>query len=344
MCCRRSGAAAGAGGCYGHGFSGLQLALFNPSRSMDVPGTLTDPAVRRARCPRPRSDAGSAVISGKSFHPMDEKHETEGARVRAAVLQILGGGSAGLVGCGPFIFSKNEDVSDISTADLILLAVPFVNACHFLDADEKKVQELLKSFANDCVALGVVDVDCAALWRRVLCGTSDRADRVSVYRATRGFLLGTANWGDREWVLGLLRHVFFRCLGMFGVATKEARFLDSPRPSAPRAAHPARPPSVYRIGSCGHKIPIALGRGSAPAVPPGLLGRSDILRRGSGPTMTLDEYADIVVANMKKTENQRLETLADKEESPETPRSKLLLEDEVNDQKRCNLGNTRGMG
>ncbi|KAI4291081.1 hypothetical protein PAPHI01_0381 [Pancytospora philotis] len=249
----------------------------------------------------------------------------------------------------PLVYSMYERIFDHPIEDWIRVAVPLLQAYCLERSDPAAALDSLKQFMTDAIELRAIEKELFQIYRRLKFDKHDRADTRIINRYIKGFRCEYTDWENQFWLLELISYLFCRAMQMYTHLSREeaVQWLHRTAPDAPTPD--ARPTEYFKIEPCLHKRPFSLKYGGVLGLAPTeLIERPELLKRTGGPTMSLDEYADKVVDQMRKLENERAaQTELSDVESAETDsaeRAALIAQDEVNDQKRCNLGNTYKQG
>ncbi|KAI5170120.1 hypothetical protein PAEPH01_1263 [Pancytospora epiphaga] len=271
---------------------------------------------------------------------MEDEQQTDNHLLdvlKSTIISAINGEKTDLIEVPVLIFSRNESIEDVSTIDLIYLVIPFVNmarqdsplaACEYLD---------------ELSHLRAVPAEFIRLWQEVKSGNCSRNTRLLLIQESRVFSTTYPLWDDREWLLDLIKHTFCRTVNLYIHQARE----DFIRKTKDDDVY-IKPTKCYKIMDDGRPVPLRINRnGVTPSIPLGLLGKTDLLKRDGGPTMSLEEYSNKVLEMMRRSERMREEvndTIDEFTDEESVDRDKLVQNDEFNDDKKVNTGNTIGMG
>lgn len=278
--------------------------------------------------------------------------------------------------------SKNERIEDVQTSELVPLLAPFVEAYRLLETDPGECKANLVCFIDGILALGINDAPQHALeknapmllndggslfdrhttsipgevanslseiWNNAKNGRYNRGDKIRLQKEIREFRYDFIDWEDREYLLGMLRYALCRSIQMYNWLENEERVKAAADEKDEFGAE--KQTNAYKVWQCGHTTSLRVAASTGYAEES--VRRSDVLRRSNNPTMTLEEYGDMVLADMQSREAKALNSKSAAEEGieeydddrkEEDSRRKAIRNDSINDEKRSNLGNIKKMG
>lgn len=160
--------------------------------------------------------------------------------------------------------------------------------------------------------------DPRRVYESILCHEHSRSDMVYLMGRVRSFRFDLIDWEDRETLVEVIKYTFYRSLLRLRSIGNEERLkpCNDDHRDVPKM-------QAYVLSSCGHMNPVYDERRA-------------MLRRRVEPTMSLDEYANMVLDDMKQREE-----LATK--SSGSSRAKQPQED-LDEYKRNFRGNTKNVG
>lgn len=177
-------------------------------------------------------------------------------------------------------YSKNDSHDDFSTTQLLSLSSCFLYAVH-----NESIPYLLE-FDQILTDLKVVQKPILILIERFKKQVETRDERFELLNYKSDFNLQTVDLDNREWVFSLLNYLYI-------LSFEESRFLQ--------------------------ELQIVKNKPVEGPVKQGLKvinveASRDLLQRFNKPTMTVDEYVDIVMKNMNETVNIENEVMKSKED------------------------------
>lgn len=178
------------------------------------------------------------------------------------------------------------------------------------------------SFARDAGKAPVYEFDPKRAHENICNNIYCRPDRVYLMEKVRSFKFDFIDWDDREFLIEMIKYTFYRSLLMLrSIANKE----DIEKcESRNQYTDPCM--QAYTLAPCGHVNPI-------------YSERKELLSRRVKPTMSLDDYAKVVLENMKQREESR-----PKDSSDEDSRDRRPRDEDFADYKRNFRGNTKNVG
>lgn len=225
--------------------------------------------------------------------------------VKQAIAAILAGKQPQFVEAPSLIFSKNETLSDYSTEILPTLLAPFTNAIHFMNSDIGKAKESCTQFLEEMLLLDVVNRrdTLSEIYFRVANGSRTRNDRLYLKAAISHAFPRRIEWSDRENIARVMRYAFCKCLEVLAWIVAEERLQHTQNTSHIEDSIPEYPTQAYQVDRSGrvremHVIPRKDNNFEQIAKRQWAVPRSSLLRRRINPTMSLDEYANMVKRNM----------------------------------------------
>ncbi|KAH9412071.1 hypothetical protein HK407_02g02950 [Ordospora pajunii] len=208
-----------------------------------------------------------------------------------------------------------ESLSDMGIDDILGCVIPYLHGVASDRAGRKEdALRLFSEYCADCEYLKLVPEETMEICRK-----REREGRIRMQSKIRGFRFEVIDWEDREWVMNLIE--YFYVVGM-----KNIEHLNAEIGLAERREE------------CG-----ASNRAGIECVRIDESGRAEnMLVRRNKPTMSLDEFADRLMASMK---NEVKDADADGTEPSEMyTREELIMKDSEREWRGSNRGNTIGMG
>lgn len=219
-------------------------------------------------------------------------------------------------------YSKNESVDEMSVDALLELSSFFIEA-YVLDQNKsenkERIMELSSKYCEECEYYRIVPERFAEIRQRVTSSGFSREDRVFLHRQKAAFDTAFHRWNCRKWVVDLLRHLYILSVELYNFQCVE-NMLRSP-------------PKAESAGTPGIRCVSIDTRGL----------RKSMLVSRNNPTMTLAEFSEKLMRNMKAEGQSVPEAdVRDGEDSGELER--LRKRDEFRDDAHCTRGNTHGKG
>lgn len=188
---------------------------------------------------------------------------------------------------------------------------------------DKMKQEINQSGKNKYI------FDPVKIYTCVKSGEIGRNDKIFLNNTLKEFSLRFVDWEDVEFIETLVKACFYKsllclksilCEENIKMNTKrDVDFEDSPSTT------------VFKLMKCGHLNSF---------VP----DRKTLLQRRIKPTKTLDEYADSVLADMKRREAEKNEFTNLKDDDIDSADQEQRKDDEFDEFRRNFRGNTKKMG
>jgi hypothetical protein len=219
----------------------------------------------------------------------------------------------------PERYSHNEDLDEISTAALYDFTFPYIKGA-IADRQSNMAEALrcFREYCDECGYLKLVSTGTIELCRR-FSRTRDRSDKIALLNVLGRFKYSYIDWEDREWAIALLEHLYIR-------ATQSIIHLEA----------------EMRLSE--HKVCVAEEREMECIRIDTRGNRENVLVRRNNPEVTLDEFADRIMANIAKAEAGREAPSNEEGSTEEESREEGIRKSEFNDEKHIRRGNTRGMG
>lgn len=214
--------------------------------------------------------------------------------------------------------SPNESLYEIPTGDLLNYTVPYIRgAASDRPESREKSLEYFSEYCDDCEYLGLVDKEVVELCRENS-RAYNREARIRLANRLGRFRFGHVDWDDREWVVGLVEHLYIRAMKNIEYLRKEMELSEN-------------------RGSEGHER-----KDGVECIRIDTRGRRErMLVNRIEPTLTLEEFADKLLSNMRESSGPSLE---EESSSEKYSREELMRRDEDGDTRSINRGNTTGMG
>jgi hypothetical protein len=237
--------------------------------------------------------------------------------LKEIILSILEGREVALQGIEEAEkHSHHGDADEIPTAALYDLVLPYARGVvEDRGPNKDRAMGCFREYCDECEYLKLVDSRTVMLCKH-FSKTRDRGDKIALMNMLRILRYDCIDWDDREWARALLEHLYIRAMQSISHLETEIR-----HGSGEVGERKDRRMECIRID----------GRGN----------REEILVRRNKPEMTLDEFANRLIANMNRAKNSS-EPLS--ESSGEEDREEAIRRSEFNDEWHVRRGNTRGMG
>lgn len=216
--------------------------------------------------------------------------------------------------------SQNESLYEIPTTDLLNYTIPYIKGVVSDRSDAKeRALELFGEYCEDCEYLNLVDKDVVRICKESI-RLFNRDSRIALAKRLNNLRFDYVDWEDREWIIGLVEHFYIKAMRSIEYLKKEMALAQGK--NRDRAVE-SNGIECIRIDTKGR--------------------RENILISRIEPTVTLEEFADKLMANMSETKINA-SSLEEESSSEKYSREELMKKDEENDSKNINRGNTLGMG
>ncbi|KAI5152584.1 hypothetical protein ENBRE01_2937 [Enteropsectra breve] len=257
--------------------------------------------------------------------------------IKMCLIQIFENKPVNSLDAAPMLYSKNEAFSDFDVSELIRTTIPFVKGCHAFEKDPRSCLAYFTQYLDDYFSLGRREDDDTAgrtlhqIYRHICENKHMREEKMFIHKILSEFQCAAIDWADKERVLEILKYCAAKSL-------KTISWIDNGN-SKETAKRPAT--SMYRVESDGKVTDINIRQ----AIKPSMDRREDLLKRRIAPTMSLDDYADLVLDEMSKREASKadktvLEEQMFSEESEDKRNKEKIKKADLKEDRRCNHGNT----
>ncbi|KAF7684038.1 hypothetical protein TCON_0759 [Astathelohania contejeani] len=207
-------------------------------------------------------------------------------------------------------YSYNESLEEFNPSQLLYMAVPYIQAYILKDEMKEKASEYYTQYCDECEIMGLVKDSLRKT------GLDDRDTKLAILAYKRTFENSTHEWEDRGWVLGLLRYFYYIAIENIRFLKAEIEFEKMER----KYEEKIKEIVCIRVDERGERKKLLVDRNK--------------------PTMSLDEYADMVMK--AKGMMNTIEDDIPLEEEIEPSREELIAMDELKEEK--GKGNTIGRG
>ncbi|KAG5859477.1 hypothetical protein KMI_06g09990 [Encephalitozoon hellem] len=238
--------------------------------------------------------------------------------IKELIVRVLESRDLEMVNCEASIEGDRMDLHEISTADLLNYTFPYIKGVvNDRAGNRSEGLKFFKEYCEDCEYFGLVGKETMEM-----CRESGRDSKIKLWRKSREFRHDFIDWEDREWVMKLLEYFYVMSMKNIEHLNREIILLQNKGD---------RSPSRNEEMECIKVDP---------------QGRiENILIRRNNPTMTLDEFAEKIMAGMNQTSSTPLqEESSGTSDDGEMPREELLKRDRERDEREVSRGNTAGMG
>jgi hypothetical protein len=223
---------------------------------------------------------------------------------------------SGCVACES-TYSQNESIEEMSLDTLVSFTSFFVEA-YILDQQKQnseRAMELLRKYCEECDYYCIVPQRYSEAAKRAMEVGFSREDKIFFLHEKA--LLDTTHiqWDSREWVMGLLRHLYILAVELHNFMKMEKKITH-----CPKEVGDVPPIKCLKIDACGMKRNMFVNR--------------------NGPTMTLGEFAGKLVAQGTQATQTTKKATKDGEDTLEALRKR----DEFRDDLHFRKGNTQGKG
>lgn len=219
-------------------------------------------------------------------------------------------------------YSKNETMDEMSVDALLELSSFFVEA-YVLDQNKsenkERIMELAGKYCEECEYYRIVSERFAEVRQRVTSSGFSREDRVFMHRQKAAFDTTFQRWSCRQWVVDLLRYLYILSVELYNFQCIENMLRSSPKAEA------ASTPGIRCVSIDTRGL------------------RKNMLVSRNNPTMTLAEFSEKLMRNMK-TETQAATEANDRDGEDDGELERLRKRDEFRDDAHCIRGNTQGKG
>lgn len=238
--------------------------------------------------------------------------------IKELIVRVLENKDIGVINWEPCIEGDRMDLHEISTTDMLNYTIPYIKGV-VSDKTENKSDalKLFKEYCEDCEYLNLVGEETMAL-----CRGGGRDNKIKLWRKTKEFRYDFIDWEDREWVMKLVEYFYIMSMKNIEHLNREIMLLQSKSDKSPRRNEGME---CIRVDSRG-KI-------------------ENVLVGGNNPTMTLDEFAEKIMAGIDKDPPVPPQDETSSASSDDNPsREKLLKRDNERDERETSRGNTTRMG
>ncbi|AFN82505.1 hypothetical protein EROM_020300 [Encephalitozoon romaleae SJ-2008] len=238
--------------------------------------------------------------------------------IKELIVRVLENRDIGMINWEVYIEGDRVDLHELSTADILKYTFPYIKGVVNDKAGNKyDGLKLFKEYCEDCEYLNLVGEETVAL-----CRGGGRDNKIKLWRKTKEFRYDFIDWEDREWVMKLIEYFYIMSMKNIEHLNREIMLLQNKSDKNPR-------------GNEGMECIRVDSRGRVENV---LVGRND-------PTMTLDEFAEKIMAEMDKDSSLPPQDETSSTSSDDDPsREKLLKRDDERDEREISRGNTTRMG
>ncbi|KAM0671566.1 hypothetical protein CWI42_020530 [Ordospora colligata] len=207
----------------------------------------------------------------------------------------------------------DESLNDMEIDDILECVISYIHGVSSDRAGRKEdALRLFNEYCADCEYLKLVCKETIEMCRK-----KEREGRIRIQNKMREFRFEVIDWEDREWVMKLIE--YFYVMGMKNVEHLNAEIELLEKSDECRASNQSGIECV-RIDESGRA--------------------ENMLVRRNKPTMSLDEFADKLMASMKN----EVKVIDDTEPEEKYTRNELIMKDNERDWRGSNRGNTIGMG
>lgn len=214
----------------------------------------------------------------------------------------------------PNMYSLNEDLEEINNQSLLSFTIPFVNGHLTLDISfYEEYMDLIDHYK-------IIDKQIKNMRQFTKENrTWKRNDKIGKDYFINNFTKLNRDFDDREWILDLLKYFYL-------ISIDEVMFLVNLKrienPTGYKTSDVKKYDNILRIDESGK--------------------RENLLVERNKPTMSLDDYAMKIMAEMKKNEKETVVNNVESDSSFET--SIMRKNDSLNDDGKRGSGNRKGFG
>lgn len=165
----------------------------------------------------------------------------------------------------------------------------------------------------------------------------ERKEKIFVHKVISNFNPSTIDWDDKDNLIGILKYCVGLSIQLYFGLIKEEKLVNIEDKNNLKT-------KTFVIRQCGHTGDIFIPDTINKMVNSELHKRSDLLKRRINPQMTLDEYAKLIMDDMKKTEEYKKAIEEIEISSEETQREKDISKDDQNDLMNGFAGKTKKQG
>lgn len=219
------------------------------------------------------------------------------SKIKESIAQFLQTGETIPIQISDDFFSYNENIDEFTTNNLLYLTAYFINGY-------KKENDHLKQFINIVKHFNIVFTEILKIHEKLNeTNEYERNDKLFLYNYKKEFKNTRIDFEDREYVMKLINYFFILSFEELFMVNYEMEIKKYVKKDIQKTADVKRPLLVRRIK----------------------------------PTMSLDDYADMIMKHVEKTQNMDIIKVT---VDPEEERKKKEREDNSH----FNTGNRKGYG